>query len=117
MIRLIAVLFFALIGTAQAQQLAGITPCAPKSLSVTTSSGNVALDTCGPTVIVYNISTQEAFYNLVTSAAGTATTSSYSLPGSTFVVLQIAQGTPTWLAGITATSTTTFRIVQGRAAP
>jgi hypothetical protein len=117
MIRLIAVLFFALIGTANAQQLAGITPCSANSLAVTSSSGNVALNACGPTVIVYNISAQEAFYNLVTSAAGTATTSNYSLPGNTFVVLQIAQGTAAWLAAITATSTTTFRIVQGRAAP
>lgn len=117
MIRLIAVLFFALIGTAQAQQLAGITPCAAKSLSVSAASSNVALDACGPTTIVYNITTQEAFYKLVTTSGGTATTSDFSLPGSTFVVLQFAQGTATWLAGITASSTTTFRIVQGRAAP
>ena len=102
---------------ASAQQVAGITPCAAESLSVSGTSGNIQLSQCGPTVIVYNITSQEAFYQLATSSAGTATTSNYSLPGNQFVVLQIAQTQIMWLAAITGSSTTTFRIVQGLAAP
>jgi hypothetical protein len=98
-------------------QFAGISPCAAESLSVSNSSGNVQLSACGPVVILYNITTQEAFYNLGSSSTAAATTSNYSLPGNSFVTLQINQNTTNWLAGITASSTTTFRVVQGFASP
>lgn len=97
-------------------QVAGITPCAAESLSVTGSTGNVALSGCGAVAIVYNITSQEAFYNLGTSSV-TATTSNYSIPGNAFVVLQVSTSPSQFLAAITASSTTTLRVVQGWAQP
>ena len=112
---------------AQASQ-AGITPCGGGTLAVTGTSSNVQLSTCGPVAIVYNISTQEAFYALgstsATAAVAQSSTTSpvasqYSIPGNTYVVINVPNaGAPAWyLAAITATSTTTLRIVQGYAAP
>ena len=122
---LCAALFVLLPLSARAQQ-AGISPCAGGTLAVTTSSSNVQLSACGPVVIVYNITSQEAFYALgaASSTAATAQTSStsapaantYSIPGNDFVTLNANNQTP-YLAAITATSTTTLRIVQGYALP
>lgn len=118
MLRFIAALgvLVSLMGSAQAQ-FAGITPCAAKSLSVTGSTGNVALSSCGPVAILYNTTSQEAYYNIGSSAAITATTSSFYIPGGGFVVLQVPSGVVWTLAGITPTSTTTFKVVQGTAKP
>jgi len=106
--------------------LAGISPCAGGTLAVTGTSANVQLAGCGPVVIVYNITSQEAFYAVgaTSAAAATAQSSStaapiagtFSIPGNTFVVLNINTQSP-YLAAITATSTTTLRIVQGYANP
>lgn len=112
---------------AMAQQ-AGISACAGGTLAVTGSSANVQLSTCGPVVIVYNTTSQEAFYAYGTpsSTAATAQTSStsapiagtYSLPGNSFVTLNISNlSSGVFFAAITATSTTTLRIVQGYAQP
>jgi hypothetical protein len=111
---------------AMAQQ-AGISACAGGTLAVTSSSANVQLSTCGPVVIVYNITSQEAFYafGATSSAAATAQTTStaapiagtYSLPGNSFVTLNISNETAAYLAAITASNTTTLRIVQGYAQP
>lgn len=98
-------------------QYAGLTPCAAKSLAVTTTTGNVALSSCGPTAILYNTSSQEAYYNVASASTTTATTSSYYIPGGGFIVLQVPSGTVWYLAGITPTSTTTFKVVQGAAKP
>jgi hypothetical protein len=96
-------------------QYAGITPCASKSLAVTSSSGNVLLSSCGQTVILYNISSQEAYYNWGSASNTAATTSGNYIPGGGFVVLNLPAAT--YLAGITPTSTTTFKVVQGAAKP
>jgi hypothetical protein len=122
-------LAFALLcsGAAMAQQ-AGISSCAGGTLAVTSSSANVLLSTCGPVVIVYNISSQEAFYAFGTASTTVATAQTtstaapiagtYSLPGNNFVTLNISNlGTAAYLAAITATSTATLRIVQGYALP
>lgn len=101
--------------SASAEQ-AGISPCASESLSVSNTSSNVQLSACGPVVIVYNISSQEAFYNYGTASNTAATTSNYSLPGNTYITLNL-NGAGGYLAAITSTSTTTFRIIQGYAAP
>ena len=116
MLRIIAALgiLISLAGGANAQY-AGLTPCIPKSLAVTSSTANVQLGTCGPTIILYNISSQEAYYNYGSTSAVTATTSSYYIPGGGFIVLNLPAGS--WLAGITPTSTTTFKVVQGAAKP
>ena len=95
---------------AGAQQ--GITPCASKSLSVSGSSTNVALSNCGETALLWNVGTQEAFYKLVTTSAGTAATTDNSLPGNSFVVVNTGAA-PLFLAAITSTSTTTLRVTQG----
>lgn len=104
----------ALCGGANAQY-AGITTCAAKSLSVTTSTGNVLLSSCGQVVILYNTSSQEAYYNWGSSSTTAATTAGNYIPGGGFIVLNLPPAT--YLAGITPTSTTTFKVVQGSAKP
>ena len=89
--------------------LAGISVCSANSISVSNSSSAITLSNCGPVVIIYNITSQEAFYN----TGATATTSNYSIPGNSYVVLQVSQAAPGQLSAITASSTTTLRIVQG----
>jgi hypothetical protein len=89
--------------------LAGITVCSANTISVSNSSSAITLSSCGPVVIIYNITSQEAFYN----TGATATTSNYSIPGNSYVVLQVPQANPGQLSAITASSTTTLRIVQG----
>lgn len=118
MLRLIAAIvgLVALMGSAQAQY-AGLTPCGQASRTVSTSTANVQLPSCGPTVILYNITSQEAYYNIASASTTTATTSSYYIPGGGFVVLQQPAGTGWYLAGITPTSTTTFKAVVGAAKP
>lgn len=111
---------------AQAQQ-AGISSCAGGTLAVTNSSANVLLSTCGPVVIIYNITSQEAFYAFGAASTTAATAQSgstaapvagsYSLPGNSFVTLNISNLTAAYLAAITGSSTTTLRIVQGYALP
>jgi hypothetical protein len=128
----IALALALLVGSpAQAQSAqAGIATCAGGTLAVSGTSSNVQLSNCGPVVILYNIGSQEAFYTFgaTSSAAATAQSSStsapvantYSLPGDQYIILNLPLGfgtTAGYLAAITATSTTTIRIVQGYAAP
>jgi hypothetical protein len=91
---------------------AGIGLCAASSLAVSGASNNVLLSTCGPTVILFNVTSQEAFFTTGTTSATAATTSSYSIPGNAYIVISISL-TTTYLAAITSTSTTTIRILQG----
>jgi hypothetical protein len=95
----------------------GMAPCSAHTLSVSGSSGNVQLSGCGPSVILYNISSQELFYNIGSASNTAATTSNYSLPGNTSVTLTVPNPTPNaagwYVAAITSTSTTTLRIVEG----
>ena len=107
-----SLLLFAAVIAVPASAQQGITPCASKSLSVTSSSGNVALSNCGETALLWNVGTQELFYKLVTTSAGTAATTDNSLPGNSFVVVNTGQA-PLFLAAITNTSSTTLRITQG----
>ena len=111
------IIFVMLLGSPAHAQYAGLTPCAAKSLSVSNTTSNVALSACGPTAILYNTTSQEAYYNLSSSSSVTATTSSFYIPGGGFIVLQVPSGTVMTLAGITPTSTTTFKVVQGAAKP
>jgi len=118
---------FTAILPAKADQ-AGLSPCAGGTLAVTGTTANVKLSTCGPVVIVYNTTSQEAFYAVgaASNTAATAQTSStaapiantYSIPGNDFITLNVDNvGAGVYLAAITATSTTTLRIVQGYALP
>ena len=96
---------------ASAQQ--GITPCASNSISVSGTSANVQLSACGQTVLLWNVGTQELFYNYGPLSSEAATTSGNSLPGNSFVVLNLGYN-QLYLAAITASSTTTLRITQGQ---
>ncbi len=118
-----AVAAWFLASPAWAQQSAGMSPCNPtatKSLSVSSSSSEVQIPNCGTntpakTVIVYNVGSQEAFYRINTAASGTAaTTAAFSLPGLTYVRLAVPTGGG-YLVAITASSTTTLRLVPGTA--
>jgi hypothetical protein len=108
------VLFCALFlsySSSDAQQ--GITPCAAFSVSVSGTSANQQLSACGGVVILMNVSTQELFYTYGATSATTATTSNFSLPGNSFITLNLGVNRQ-YVAAITATSTTTLRITQGQ---
>lgn len=95
----------------------GLSLCAPNSLSVSNTSSNVALSTCGPDLYLMNTTSQEAFYQIGTSSsltANTTVTQSYSLPGGAYqhIVIPYLSGTY-YFAAITAASVTTIRIIQG----
>ena len=93
---------------------AGITPCASATISASSgSSTNVHLSTCGQTVILWNTTSQEAFYKLGTASNTAATTGDNSIPGGAFVVLNAGFG-GSYLAAITAASSTTLRVTQGQ---
>ena len=94
----------------------GIIPCAgtagAQNLSVSNSAASIQFSNCGPTALVWNVGSQEVFY--LVSSAGTAAVAStgYSIPGNSFVVLNVGLG-QYYLSAITATSTSTLRITQG----
>ena len=90
----------------------GIIPCSAQTISVSNSSSSVQLSNCGGTVLLWNISSQEVFYTWGLAPNTAATTSSYSLPGNSFVVLNLGLA-QYYLAAITGSSTSTLRITQG----
>lgn len=100
---------------AQSGAPAGISPCSANSLSVSGVTGNVQLSNCGPSVVLMNIGTQELFYNVGQVSTTAATTSNYSLPPNTYIVITVPTNSPAgwYLAAITAANTTTLRITQG----
>jgi hypothetical protein len=79
-------------------------------LSVSSSSSNVALPT-GTVVAVYNIGSTAAYCKLGASNAVTATTSDDYVPGNSAVPYTV--GSNTYLACITASSTTTINTSGG----
>lgn len=101
---------------ALAQQGHGITPCGAKTLAVSGSTNNVQVTTCGPQLILYNTTSVALFYNFSSSSSVTATTSNYSLPGNSFVVITIPWPVTTawYVAAITPSGSTTLNIVQGQ---
>lgn len=102
---------------ASAQQQHGFNPCTvaagAQSMSVTTTTSNVQLTTCGPNLLVFNITSQEAFYAIGKTSSTTATTGSFSIPGNSYIMLSVPSGTAYWFAAITGSSTTTLRLSQG----
>jgi len=108
----IALLLLGLLGvSASAQQ--GIAPCAATSISVSNTTANAQLSSCGQTAILWNVGSQELFYALGPLSSQAATTSNFSLPGNSFVIINVGLNKP-YLAAITSTSTTTLRITQGQ---
>jgi hypothetical protein len=111
-----------LAGAALAQQQHGFNPCVAsagaQTISVTSTSSNVHLSVCGPNVLLFNITSQEAFYQLGPASSTAATTSSFSIPGNSYIMLTVPNpsgGSGYYLAAITSASTTTLRISQGTA--
>jgi hypothetical protein len=93
-------------------QTAGILPCNAASLSVSNTSSNVQLSKCAPSAIIMNIGSTEAFYNFGATSAAAATTSNYSIPANSWQLVVVGTNGE-WIAAITASSTTTLRILQG----
>jgi hypothetical protein len=87
-----------------------------QSISVSGTAASIQFNKCGPSVLLENVGSQEAFY-LLSSNNTAATTSSFSIPGNSWQMLTIPdQGATQWyLSAITATSTTTLRALQGYA--
>ena len=110
---------FALCATpALAQQPKGISPCSANTISASGASSNIQLSTCGASVVIMNLTSQEAFFNVGKASTTVATTSSYSIPGGAYIIITVPNNDPAggwYLAGITATSTTTLRIIIGNA--
>lgn len=102
------------LGAAEAQaQTAGILPCNAASLSVSNTSSNVQLSKCAPSALLMNIGTAEAFYTFgATSAGAVATTANFSIPANSWQWVTVGTNGE-WIAAITASSTTTLRIIQG----
>ncbi len=99
-----------------AQVPRGFAPCtgnAPTALSVTNVTSNTLLSTCGGSLIILNIGTVEAFWDIGATVAITATTSSKSIPGGTYLMINVPTGAAYYLAAITSSSTTTIRLIQG----
>ena len=107
------------VGAAQAQEIHGFTPCVSsagaQTISASNSSSGVVLSACGPSVMLFNVGSQEAFYRL-SSNNSAATTSDYSIPGNSYILLTVPNlGATYYLNAITASSTTTLRVSQGNA--
>jgi hypothetical protein len=90
----------------------GFRACNAATISATAVSSNVQLNTCGATVILYNITAVEAFYVVGATSATTATTSNFSIPGNSFVQIAVPTNGD-WIAAITAAGSTTLRVSQG----
>lgn len=100
----------------QAQQVS-LYPASGASLSVSNTSSRVALPNTAPaatSIWLMNIGAVEAFYDFGNSAV-VATTAAASIPGGQCQALDT--GKQTYLAAITAASTTTLRIIQGTGQP
>lgn len=91
--------------------VSAFTPGGNFSLSVTTTTGNVAITGAGTTLRLANVTAQECFVAFGASTV-VATTGGFSMPGNTQMLVTIPSGT-THVAAITASSTTTLRIARG----
>ena len=113
---LLTVLLEALPASSQ-QVPKGFAPCHAASIAATSPSSNTQLSKCGPSVILMNIGTQEAFYNVGQTAATVASASTYSLPGGDYILLVVPNQTAAgwYVAGFTSTSSTTIRVLEGSA--
>lgn len=103
---------------AAAQQVpAGFAACNANTIAAASPSTNIQLKNCGPSVILMNITSQEAFFNVGQTAATVAAATNYSLPGNSFLMITVPdQSAAGWyVAGFTSTGSTTIRVIEGRA--
>lgn len=110
-----ALLFFPTIGHAQNVGVP-FTPCATSvTINATSVSSNAALSCQGTQVKIINIGSTEAFIKIGSSSTITAATTDDSIPGGACGIYDMA---PTgFVAGITASLTTTLRVTQGWGVP
>lgn len=94
----------------------GFTPCQNATISATGTTSNIQSNGCGQGVIVRNIGTTEAFIAIGTASNTAATTSGISIPGGTATFFNVSSQS-IYIAGITATGTTTLRVSFGQGAP
>lgn len=93
--------------------LSGFTPCASYTISVSGTSANQQLSTCGSTAVLWNVGTQELFVALGTGSGTVAVaTTGMSVPAGDRIVLNVGNS-QLYLAAITSTSSSTLRISQG----
>jgi hypothetical protein len=94
--------------------LPAFTATGSATLSVSNSTSRVALPNSDATIILQNTGATNAFFKLGNSSV-TAATTDLSIPAGGSISLAV--GANTNLAGITASSTTTFNILQGTGTP
>ncbi len=89
-------------------------PDSQSSLSVTTTSGYVALTGSGSQILVQNVGSTECFIMVAdtTADAEAFVGDNLSIPGNRERILSI-RPTAAYLAAITASGTTTLRIARG----
>jgi hypothetical protein len=81
------------------------------TLAVSTATSRVAVTGTGSTLRLANVTTVECFVAIGDSAVNAAI-SDFSVPGNTAILLAIPN-TATYVAAITAATTTTLRISRG----
>lgn len=95
----------------------GITPCVigaqPADLSVSGSSANRHLSTCGETLIVFNNGTTDIRFRLGTASTTAATLTDLLIPANSFVVLNV--GTSGMYIAAISSGTSTLSFIQGTA--
>lgn len=100
----------------------GFNAQAQTTLSLSATTANVALPSSGTTVLVTNTGSVTAYVKLGTSSSVTATTSdipvlAVALAPNNLIVLNSGNGNYTYIAGITASSTSSITITTGTGVP
>jgi hypothetical protein len=100
-----------------AQQPKGISPCSAATINANGTSSNIQLSQCGASVVIMNLTSQEAFFNVGKASSTAATANNYSIPGGAYIIITVPNNDVAgwYLAGFTATSSTTLRIIVGNA--
>jgi hypothetical protein len=113
----VLLLLLPVLPAASQQTPKGFAACNANTIAATNPSSNVQLKNCGPSVILMNITSQEAFFNVGQTAAAVAAATNYSLPGNSFLMITVPDETAAgwFVAGFTSTGSTTIPILEGRA--
>lgn len=93
---------------------AQFTPTGSATLAVTTSSARVALPSASGTALLQNVGASDLTFRLGDSTVAAATTDYYLPVGGKIV---IATGTNTYVAGVTASGSSTLSITTGTGVP
>lgn len=99
----------------QAATTGAFMPGLSTSISATTSTSNVSLPGTGPVAVVQNTGSVTAYITIGTASSLTATTAGF--PVQAGMVIAIAIPAPGYMAGITASGSTTLLVTQGSGGP